>query len=98
MSILIKGMKMPDGCRDCVLSYEDVETYCLALHRYVDETKNDCPFVEVSEPHGRLIDADSLIKAMEERRKRLNDDESMWEESVVDTFLEDAPTVIKAEE
>lgn len=35
----------------------------------------------------RYIDADELVRYMEERQERLKDDESLWELSVVETFL-----------
>lgn len=94
MGILIKGKRMPKCCITC---------WAAEICRYYDRFSNcerpeHCPLVEVPEPHGRLIDADRLIKAMEERHKRLKDDDSIWEMSVVDTFLDDAPTVIEAEE
>ena len=69
MSILIKGMEMPNSCRDCPISGE---WYCNALpsipawHKeYVasieGQTRMDrCPLVPIP-PHGRLIDADALV-------------------------------------
>ena len=49
-----------------------------------------CPLTEVPEPHGRLIDADKLMKRM-------------WDEtdcmiSVPATFVRDAPTIIPSSE
>jgi len=54
-------------------------------HPYI--RRDDCPLVHV-QPHGRLIDADKLMKRM-------------WDEtdcmiSVPATFVRDAPTVIPA--
>lgn len=72
MSVLIKGMEMPDSCRKCELfincdDCEGRETNCAILGNigYLHEIPNDfrhsnCPLVEVSVPHGRLIDADAL--------------------------------------
>ena len=55
MSILIKGVEMPTCCSDCDIPCDrwmDVE----------DGNRSDeCPLVTVP-PHGRLIDADSLMK------------------------------------
>ena len=47
MSILIKGMKMPESCDMCPI--EGCE--------YINK-KFTCPLVEIPTPHGRLIDAD----------------------------------------
>lgn len=58
----------------------------------------DCPLVEIPTPHGRLIDADAVNKAMDERIKKLKDDKSIYEASCVSTALDMfAPTVIEAE-
>ena len=47
--------------------------------------------------HGRLIDADALVKKMEEREEKLKDDRSMWETAGVETALDMfAPTIIEA--
>ena len=47
---------------------------------------DDCPLIEVSEPHGRLIDADALI----------NDYPRLW--STYDLQrIENAPTIIPAD-
>ena len=75
MSLLIKGMEMPTRCDDCAMGHElnigtSVTGYgCLAMLQMGDArirpiscgTKPDwCPLVEVSTPHGRLIDADAI--------------------------------------
>jgi hypothetical protein len=52
----------------------------------------------LSKGHGRLIDADALIKKMEEREEKLKDDRSMWETASVETALDMfAPTIIEAD-
>jgi len=92
MSVLIKGMEMPYNCWDCSLlnaSSCPCKNYSSALE-YTTNRHPDCPLTEVQEPHGRLIDADALMKRM-------------WEEtdcmiSVPATFVRDAPTVIPASE
>lgn len=66
MSLLIQNMDMPCMCCLCPCHDWDMETnryYCLALKdepRIIDENtrRDDCPLVEISAPHGRLIDAD----------------------------------------
>ena len=71
MSVLVKGMKMPEACfwRDkngsltiCPLC--DTDGYCGANGKQrclvpENEMPNDCPLIELH-PHGRLIDADAL--------------------------------------
>lgn len=70
MSVLIRGMKMPASCYDCDLCFESMDSErnvywtCPVLNMDVEkyERMEDCPLVEVPEPHGRLIDADKLLR------------------------------------
>lgn len=77
MSILIKGMDMPENCYKCPFAMEYYSTLymskagkfrkdycCVITHKALTSTKRSrfCPLVEVSTPHGRLIDADRLFK------------------------------------
>ena len=68
MSILIKGMKMPEHCGYCRFAYDGI-CHALQVMRYDKKTKDgkliDCPLVEIPTPHGRLIDADALIHELE---------------------------------
>ena len=62
MSILIKGMKMPEYCHEC--EFVDILPTCPCNKMADDDFWNnvylaverhkDCPFIEVP-PHGRLI-------------------------------------------
>ena len=71
MSILIKGMEMPKDCPYCPLAHwnfkneftgcEIVKKYFSTEEMYADGKPDFCPLVEIP-PHGRLIDADALIK------------------------------------
>lgn len=68
MSILIKSMEMPISCANCPLRcYDrDDQKFCGATGnaiRYELSRPENCPLIEVPEPHGRLIDADALIKS-----------------------------------
>ena len=73
MGIYIKGMKKPDKCEACYCSTHDdryFDIICDLLHRtvaindcdYKEPTipPKDCPLVEVSEPHGRLVDFEEI--------------------------------------
>ena len=75
MSLIIKGMSLPSGCNTCQLhvlcfdyyvcrakklergGYLDVDDEAIAGRRH-----RCCPLVEIPTPHGRLIDADELLK------------------------------------
>ena len=72
MSILIKGIEMPQCCQDCPLNYDQMECAVTGTAWWSDsmvlvgfdsekERLYDCPLIEVPTPHGRLIDADALI-------------------------------------
>ena len=79
MSVLIKGMKMPNKCSEC----DFVGNLIMHNGKYICECpsaktcgKNvteaarkgirdlNCPLVEVPKPHGRLIDKDRLKREM----------------------------------
>lgn len=61
MSVLIRGMEMPENCLDCkIKQYDEYEddcicpfsgVMCLSIGR-----QDACPLVEVPTPHGRLVD------------------------------------------
>ena len=66
MSLLIKGGVMPLTCEECPC-FDEKDDCCNVSGRNVIDYKfygrpDDCPLVEVSTPHGRLIDADKLLK------------------------------------
>lgn len=67
MSILIKGMEMPQKCGQCKLFHAEHPMHCMAVEGYrtvgapYGMPRPDwCPLVEVKKPHGRLIYADEL--------------------------------------
>lgn len=67
MSILIKGMRMPENCIECPMQFGGM---CYVMPAEVDESRvaptveealeqgkpDWCPLVEIPEPHGDLID------------------------------------------
>lgn len=100
MSLLIKGMDMPNDCAECDLSiyydgysggygYNPSGWWCRRLKRLIKESESnpaDCPLAEIPTPHGRLIDADAL---------------SLWDIDVANypsNYIKRAPTIIEAEE
>lgn len=104
MSIIVKGMKMPENCHEC--EFVDILPTCPCNKMADDDFWNnvslaveghkDCPLLEVP-PHGRLIDADALLKLL---------DSCMFPSDMVTTralsmatnWLKEAPTIIEAEE
>lgn len=65
MSILIKGMKIPESCYECTVRYAcDAYWEYKAEHPYDIKSNGrmeDCPLVEIPK-HGGLIDADELFE------------------------------------
>ena len=70
MSVLIKGMKMPEKCGSCDLFNVELPMHCTVVkgHKTVGAPygmprPDWCPLVEVPEPHGDLIDRDAIEKS-----------------------------------
>ena len=98
MSILIKGMEMPENCAECpcrMIGY--TQDYCNVLGKFIDFAvgsegrREDCPLVPVP-PHGRLIDADALL-ASENQHYEYHSDSFYVETRTIEL----APTVIPAD-
>lgn len=105
MSILIKGQELPTSCGDCMkLFLTEGRNKCPFLWRDFsgnNEYQNkrrmpDCPLVEVPEPHGRLIDADAYI--LDNVRIIDCDIDHPNYQVTLREVIDDAPTVIEAEE
>lgn len=99
MSILIKGMEMPRSCDGC--NFCDYEQGCCLVfgegERGTGGEKDGrmewCPLVEIP-PHGRLIDADELLK----RKGDAYDSRGHLLYAVGTGSIVTAPTIIEAEE
>ena len=71
MSVLIKGIEMPEDCFSCPLKEEG---FCNITNAYaggINERNSDCPLVELPETHGRLVDADKLMAIFSDRLERV---------------------------
>lgn len=99
MSILIKGMKMPEKCGSCDLFHVESPMHCTVVkgHKTVGAPygmprPDWCPLVEIPEPHGRLIDGDAL-------QCKVDDIGLGYYEvlGVTEDTIDSAPTVIEAE-
>ena len=69
MSILIRGMEMPNVCAYCFLDASECD-----LHAKVNiwrERHPNCPLIELP-PHGRLGDLDELINGCEKLMRMLD--------------------------
>ena len=69
MSILIRGMRMPNNCAECPVALSG--KYCRINQTYttyimLSARPDHCPLVELPEKHGRLFDADEVKKCISE--------------------------------
>ena len=60
MSVLIRGTEMPERCGQCFLRVGKCKQRI-----YMEQRPKNCPLVEIP-PHGRLIDANKLMRDIEE--------------------------------
>lgn len=92
MSILIKGMEMPKNCYECPM---ESANWCNILEKRAEsiDRHQDCPLIEIP-PHGRLIDADELLK----RKGDAYDSRGHLLYAVGTGSIVTAPTIIEAEE
>lgn len=100
MGVYIKGMEKR-SCGDCPLvQYHATSTgfqsICYVTHKLIEDidVTKDCPMVEVPEPHGRLIDADMLMR---DEIRHLHYHLPNGDESVPIIDIKNAKTVIEAE-
>ena len=118
MSLIIKGMKLPqhsavNGEKDtvykcAVLAHSDNTVELVIDTEFASKYDNGhniqrYPLAEIPAPHGRLIDADYLIKVLQDTLDNYSDnynDGKTVEKFVVDVckqFIEHCPTIIEAE-
>jgi len=100
MSVLVKGMKMPDSCHECVAGFGG---YCFVATAESDGIcadhgrPDDCPLVELP-PHGRLIDGDiAEVIAFDEFDVPENGDFGDGILYAAD-WIASQPTIVEAEE
>ena len=93
MSVLIKGMKMPSSCHECVAGFG---MSCFVCPPEEDGECPDkgrpswCPLIELP-PHGRLIDSDELPHYVPDVGYL------SMEQKIFNEVIANAPTIIEAE-
>lgn len=108
MSAMIKGIEIPNGCYYCPIlqssdgcfDFECPFNSYLLWHNAEDVIRyrpDSCPLVEIPTPHGRLIDADELIKKLERHRDMCGDIEIQHGIDMAIRILNNTPTIIEAE-
>lgn len=88
MSVIIKGMQIPEDCFSCPLKEEGFCNITNAYAAQIYERNSDCPLVELPEHHGRLIDEDEII---------VPSLVSWADQAIVADAIQDALTIIEAE-
>ena len=108
MGVIIKGMEMPENCMECDLKSWNPDEYdyvcpfsgIMALNIGV---QYDCPLVEISTPHGRLIDGDKLLDKMsnytdnEGAKMPFGYDDTLIHRDSACFMIENAPTLVESE-
>lgn len=107
MIVISRNMKMPSGCNKCDLVGTFVESTTFYCPFCINDTcwdefegipeyrLEDCPLIEIKTPHGRLIDADRLLRDNADFADR--DFIHPSSEVTLRELIDDAPTVIKEE-
>ena len=102
MSVFVKNLDIPRNCRECPImhEYKGMDICTVPFRRidnsYTRDKPEWCPLVEVSTPHGRLIDGDYLkehITACATNGRPLH----KMELSELLEAIDDVPTVIEEE-
>ena len=104
MSVLIRGMEMPERCGQCFLRVGNCKQRI-----YMEQRPKNCPLVEIPTPHGRLADLDKFksdygmndecAKCDKELRGSVRECETNFSYRKMDFcgWLDDAEVVIEAE-
>lgn len=110
MSILIKCMKKPQRCAGCYMFLNGLDMdgtpwqECAAIDRDPGDPFGSCmpdwcPISKLPVPHGRLIDADALVKEVEDIAKEFPSDSIGAERfKLFAKFITEMPTIIQASE
>ena len=61
MSVVIKGIQMPEDCFSCPLKEEGFCNITNAYAGQIYERNSDCPLVQLPEHHGNLIDVNEIL-------------------------------------
>ena len=93
MSLIIKGMKLPenDGMKELVIGRAPNGTEPIAI--VSGDITEFYKIIGIPTPHGRLIDADALMEC----RLEPNHYEELKDGYIPDYDLDSAPTIIEAE-
>lgn len=98
MSFIVKGAEMPKTCLDCPLA--DVEQgWCsndMVTIIDFNELPAECPLVPLPDKHGRLVDADAIVNAMNDMK--VEGEVFVTAVNYVKLIMNDADTIVEAED
>ena len=99
MSLIIKGMQLPRKSehRECSIAVVQNRPVSIAFSRTKTNPFECFECAEIPTPHGRLIDADELIKKLERHRDMCGDIETQYGIDTAIRILRNIPTIIEAE-
>ena len=95
------NMELPTSCGYCPLRHEardGDECYLGASLTEYQKRPDDCPLVPVPEPHGRLIDCDSVLDGLAHKLGIRSLDYLNAQEKAIVSWFRNAPTIIPASE
>lgn len=109
MSVLVKGMEMPENCGLCDLFHAESPMHCTVVkgHKTVGAPYGMprpewCPLVALPDKHGRLGDLDALCEDLLERwsvaEKRKEELIKAVMADVVTPIIACQPTIVESEE
>lgn len=102
MSVLIRGMEMPERCGVCPCFHANSPIYCQAVPAVMGKRivspyglprPDWCPLVELPSKHGRLVDADLAMEKLAANKKEAYTKHDVW----LKFSTYGAPTVLEAE-
>lgn len=108
MSIVVKDMEIPESCRECPFEnyYSDTgKTVCMASLRVLaigfgiisfDGRHSSCPIVALPDKHGRLVDADAIVNAMNDMN--VGGEVFVTAVEYVKLIMNDADAIVEAED
>jgi len=104
MSVIVKGMKMPDSCAVCRFAgkggYHMERVVCMFTRKNEDaknvDRLSDCPLVALPDKHGRLVDADAIVNAMNDMK--VGGEVFVTAVEYVKLIMNDADTIVEAED
>ena len=91
MSVVVLGMEMPDNCEDCFAYWRNAYCTISNVQKGRKDMQNLCPLRPLPEKHGRLIDADALMRDVRKNS------ESYFADDFAHQWVDYPPTIIEAE-